>query len=143
MARATMRALITLMGAAMEPQTVPLGSQFILPESGFDAPEGYEFAGWTVRDAEKQAGDGFDVTENTTVTALWAEHQHVMIHEPGHAADCVTPGMMEHWYCPGCGKYFGDANALFRRKAELEDDYATIVSVHAPQAPPVEGPLII
>lgn len=40
-------------------------------------------------------------------------------------------------------EYFGDTDALFRRKAELEDDYATIVSVHAPEAPPVEGPWII
>lgn len=37
-------------------------------------------------------------------------------------------------------EYFSNADALFRRMAELEDDYATIVSVHAPlKAPPADG----
>lgn len=37
-------------------------------------------------------------------------------------------------------EYFDNADALFRRMAELKNDYATIVSVHAPlKAPPVDG----
>lgn len=33
-----------------------------------------------------------------------------MKHYEAKAADCVTDGNLEYWYCESCGKYFSDAN---------------------------------
>ena len=96
-------------GSGMESQTVPLGSQFILPENGFEVPEGYEFDGWDLG----EAGDGIDVTQDTRVTAKWKVHVHSMVHASGFSADCTHPGQMEHWYCERCGRYYGDENGLY------------------------------
>lgn len=40
-------------------------------------------------------------------------------------------------------EYFRDADALHRRRAELEDEYALIIDVNAPKSPPMEDTLII
>lgn len=41
-------------------------------------------------------------------------------------------------------EYFPDAEALYRRRAELEDMYALIIGVHVPQSPAVADiPFII
>lgn len=40
-------------------------------------------------------------------------------------------------------EYFQDVDALYRRRDELVRDYAIIIGVHVPKAPPVKGPFII
>lgn len=38
-------------------------------------------------------------------------------------------------------EYFRDADALHRRRAELEDEYALIIGVHIPETPANDAPL--
>ncbi|MBR0303839.1 MAG: hypothetical protein IJQ80_08310, partial [Clostridia bacterium] len=62
------------------------GQEISLPEFMFSAPEGMEFAGWSVDDGDgepvvKAAGEALTVTENVTVTATFSEIQVV----PGDA----------------------------------------------------------
>lgn len=39
-------------------------------------------------------------------------------------------------------EYFRDVDELYRRRDELVSDYALIIGVHAPKAPPAKTPLI-
>ena len=98
-----------LMEAVMAPQTVPLGAEFILPENGFDVPEGWAFDGWD----KGESGDGINVTEDVTVTAKWKTHTHSMTRFAETASLCTAPGHMEYYYCDGCGKYYGDEAGLY------------------------------
>ena len=47
--------------------------EYTLPECGFTAPEGMEFAGWLIGEEAWQAGDVIEVTENITAVARWQE----------------------------------------------------------------------
>ncbi|MBQ7625087.1 MAG: hypothetical protein IJS65_07420, partial [Clostridia bacterium] len=93
----------------MDAQTVPLGSEFILPENGFPVPDGYEFDGWDLGNS----GDGINVTEDVVVAAVWRKHTHSMTYQEAKPSGCLTPGRMEHWYCEDCGKVYGDEAGLY------------------------------
>ncbi len=99
----------TLMATGMASQTVPLGAQYILPENGFDAPDGYEFAGWDLGGI----GDGVNITQDTRITATWKTHEHAMRHVDATASVCTVPGHMEYYYCETCGKLYGDAAGAY------------------------------
>jgi|GEM_PF-5838796 len=118
-----------LMGETMPPQTVPLGAQYILPENGFDVPDGYEFDGWDLG----ESGDGIDVTEDVKVTAKWRAHVHTMTHTEAYENTCTAPGCMGFYYCEGCGKYYGDEYGLY---GGYDDPamYMTPAAGHTPAA---------
>lgn len=54
-----------------------IGGHFNLPQCGFTAPEGYDFAGWKVEWSEELIPAGVEVGvgwENMTITAQWKEN---------------------------------------------------------------------
>ena len=54
-----------------------IGGHFNLPQCGFTAPEGYDFAGWKVEWSEELMPAGEEVSvgwENMTITAQWKEN---------------------------------------------------------------------
>ena len=57
----------------MKPITVEANDSYVLPSCGFTAPEGKEFAGWTVNGQTYQAGEEIVITSNTVVTANWKD----------------------------------------------------------------------
>ena len=60
---------------SMDKATVKKGDEYTLPENGFTAPEGKEFAGWKVGNETtlKQAGEKITVTEDVTLVAQWKD----------------------------------------------------------------------
>ena len=61
---------------SMNPETVKKGKKFKLPENGFTAPEGKEFAGWQISLIPKKQfdpGTEVKVTGNTVVKAIWKD----------------------------------------------------------------------
>ena len=60
---------------AMESKNVKKGDEYTLPENGFTAPEGKEFAGWKVGNETtlKQTGEKITVTEDVTLVAQWKD----------------------------------------------------------------------
>jgi len=55
-------------------QVVDVNTEYALPACGFEAKEGYEFAGWKIGDKVYQAGDKFQIGEDDVVaTATWKE----------------------------------------------------------------------
>lgn len=57
----------------MDPVTVFSDTPYTLPACGFTKPSGKIFVGWTDGENTYQPGDQHTFTENTTLTALWAE----------------------------------------------------------------------
>ena len=57
----------------MEDAAIIRGADYTLPECGFTAQEGMEFAGWMVGEEVKQPGDSIPVTEDVTAAAQWQE----------------------------------------------------------------------
>ena len=57
----------------MNPITVEANDTYALPNCGFEAPEGKEFAGWTVNGQTYQAGEQIVISANTVVTANWKD----------------------------------------------------------------------
>ena len=52
-----------------------VAGKYTLPENGFTAPAGYEFAGWKIGEEEgsKEPGEKIDIAGNVTIKALWNE----------------------------------------------------------------------
>ena len=50
-----------------------IAGAYTLPENGFTAPDGMQFKCWSVNGTEMAVGDIITLTENITVTAVWAE----------------------------------------------------------------------
>ena len=57
----------------MTPYEAYNGEKYVLPKCDFDPEDGYAFSGWNVDNKIKKKGDSIDVTENTTVTAVWKD----------------------------------------------------------------------
>ena len=55
----------------MADEKVNVGSNYILPANGFNAPTGKEFKAWLVNGVEYQPGATIPVNADTTITALW------------------------------------------------------------------------
>lgn len=53
--------------------TFTVGETYVLPECTFTAPEGYEFAGWSIGGTIFEAGTEYVAVEDTTVVATWSE----------------------------------------------------------------------
>ena len=56
---------------SMDPVTLEEGSSYTLPACGFTAPEGKEFAGWTVNGTNYNVGDAIVISADTSVVASW------------------------------------------------------------------------
>lgn len=57
----------------MNPISVEANDTYTLPNCGFTAPEGKEFAGWLVNGQNYGIGEQIVVTANTVVTATWKD----------------------------------------------------------------------
>ena len=49
------------------------GQEYVLPNCGFTAPEGQEFAGWLINETTFQPGNKVTVNSDLTVTASWKD----------------------------------------------------------------------
>ena len=103
----------------MAPETMWLGTWYILPECGFTAPDGMEFDGWDKGDP----GDYITVGENTKITAQWKPHEHDLVFVPGFEPTCELDGQAAYFICDGCGKWFSDASG----SAEITDASSVII----------------
>ena len=56
---------------SMKPVTVKVGSNYILPTCGFNAPADQEFKAWEIDGTEYKVGDSYTVSGNTEIKALW------------------------------------------------------------------------
>ncbi|MGN0720485.1 MAG: hypothetical protein ACI4LZ_00850 [Anaerovoracaceae bacterium] len=59
---------------------------YTLPESGFTAPAGKQFKGWSVADIEKGASDNINVAVDTTVKAVWEDIEYTVTVTNGTAS---------------------------------------------------------
>lgn len=86
---------------AMESKNVKKGDEYTLPENGFTAPEGKEFAGWKVGNETtlKQAGEKITVTEDVTLVAQWKDKTE-------NPEKPESGGRVQPW--PGYWWYFGN-----------------------------------
>ncbi|MGR5590275.1 SpaA isopeptide-forming pilin-related protein [Peptoniphilus grossensis] len=57
----------------MADEKVDVGSNYILPANGFNAPNGKEFDAWSVNEERKNPGDSITVNADTRITALWKD----------------------------------------------------------------------
>ena len=49
------------------------GSNYVLPNCTYEAPENYVYKTWDVNGVEKQPGDEITITSNTIIKAIWEE----------------------------------------------------------------------
>ena len=57
----------------MDPVKVDKGSNYTLPNNGFNPPTNKEFDGWKVNGVEYQPGVPIQIDADTTITALWKD----------------------------------------------------------------------
>ena len=58
---------------SMESVPVKAGTNYILPECGFTAPENQEFKAWEIGGTEYKVGDSYTVNEDIELKALWKD----------------------------------------------------------------------
>lgn len=111
---------------------VKKGSEYILPECGYTAPAGKEFAGWEISGTVYDVGDGVIITKATSVTAQWKDHVHSMAHIPAMSATCTMAGNTEYYICDDCGKWYSDADAT----TEITNHASVVIAAtdHTPAA---------
>ena len=56
---------------SMDSVTVKAGTNYILPECGFTAPDDQEFNAWEIGGTEYKVGDSYTVDRDTEIKALW------------------------------------------------------------------------
>ena len=56
---------------SMDSVTVKAGTNYILPDCGFTAPDDQEFKAWEIGGTECKVGDSYTVNEHTEIKALW------------------------------------------------------------------------
>ncbi len=84
----------------MAPVVVPAGD-YVLPASGFTAPEGKQFMAWNVNGVVKLAGATVSITADTTLVALWEDIGHTCVptgwknDKDHHWKDCWEIGCFE------------------------------------------------
>ncbi len=94
--------------------TVPAGD-YVLPASGFTAPEGKQFMAWNVNGVVKLAGATVSITADTTLVALWEDIGHTCVptgwknDKDSHWKWCDVVGCFE--IIPGSQGAHADANA--------------------------------
>ncbi len=80
--------------------TVPAGD-YVLPASGFTAPDGKQFMAWNVNGVVKLAGATVSITADTTLVALWEDIGHTCVptgwknDKDHHWKDCWEIGCFE------------------------------------------------
>ncbi len=78
---------------------------------------GYEFDGWYIKDTEIKVKEGDKLISGfTTLEPKWKAHDLKYIDQVD--ATCTVNGMLAHYKCQSCQKYFADNTALAELKAE-------------------------
>lgn len=77
---------------SMENETAVFGKAFTLPESTFTPPDGKHFKAWRIGGAEETvpAGGSFIATEDTTVTAVYADRVAISFDRNGGTGTMVS-----------------------------------------------------
>ena len=63
---------------SMENVTVEAGTEYVLPECAFSAPDGKVFDKWQIGETLYDAGEKITVTEDIVVTAVWKEYAAIL-----------------------------------------------------------------
>ena len=56
---------------SMSAESVPAGTNYVLPACGFTAPDGKEFDKWQIGETDYAVGATYTVNDNTTIKAVW------------------------------------------------------------------------
>lgn len=102
----------------MAPVLVEQGTEYILPECKFKAPDGSEFECWD----KGAVGESIIIGQATTLKAQWKDHDHTLEYIEVEEPDCVNKGYKEHYVCTKCGEFFEDADGEkpIKNKADIE-----------------------
>ena len=97
-------------------------------EDGMFVKDGYKLVGIAYDKDGTQPYNGEEITEPDTLYMIW-ESTHVcadnLDHVAAQDATCIETGIVEHWYCEHCDKYYSDDQAT----TEItEDDTITPVN---------------
>ena len=76
--------------------------KYRLPECTFTAPEGKMFKAWLVNEVECQPNDVITITENTTITAVWATPYTLAFSANGGVGSLVAVKTMSTVTLPEC-----------------------------------------
>ena len=74
---------------SMDSVTVKAGTNYILPDCGFTAPDDQEFKAWEIGGMEYEVGDSYTVNEDTEIKALW---ENSVITPTAHTVTVTTEG---------------------------------------------------
>ena len=74
---------------SMDSVTVKAGTNYILPDCGFTAPDDQEFKAWEIGGMEYEVGDSYTVNEDTESKALW---ENSVITPTAHTVTVTTEG---------------------------------------------------
>lgn len=106
----------------MDADHVYKGDKLTLPESTFTAPDNKVFDQWSIDGSTYDAKKEVDITQDTTVIALWKdapECDHEMHKTAAKAATCEEDGNKEYYTCSVCNKLFKDVDG--KNPIELKD----------------------
>ena len=99
----------------MDPVEKDQGSEYVLPECGYTAPEHYEFAGWRVGSETLNPGDKITVTDDVTITPVWSIIEHAIVFDGnGGSGTMANTSSIEgvQYTLPEC-EYTAPANMEF------------------------------
>ena len=108
----------------MEDVTVETGTEYVLPECAFTAPDGKVFDKWQIGETLYEAGDKITVTEDMVVTAVWKD----AILEVSFVHNCEFGNNLAILYAVPVSAMDGYENIHLEayRKEDLSDTAATI-----------------
>lgn len=89
-------------GGTGEMEDVSTYSNYRLPECTFTAPEGLGFKAWLVNEVEYQPNDVITITENTTITAVWATPYTLAFSANGGVGSLVAVTTLNTVTLPEC-----------------------------------------
>lgn len=110
-------------GGAGEMEDVSSHGKYRLPECAFTAPEGKMFKAWLVNEVECQPNDVITITENTTITAVWATPYTLAFSANGGVGSLVALKTMSTVTLPEC-PFLAPEGKEFKAWRIGENEYA-------------------
>ena len=110
-------------GGTGEMEDVSTYSNYRLPECSFTAPEGLGFKAWLVNEVEYQPNDVITITENTTITAVWATPYTLAFSANGGVGSLVALKTLSTVTLPEC-PFLAPEGKEFKAWRIGENEYA-------------------
>ena len=110
-------------GGTGEMEDVSTYSDYRLPECTFIAPEGMGFKAWLVNEVEYQPNDVITITENTTITAVWATPYTLAFSANGGVGSLVALKTLNTVTLPEC-PFLAPEGKEFKAWRIGENEYA-------------------